>query len=70
MLCSYNAEAENAVKAGNLAAAQKRLETAWVQVAKQRQMIDLKVTDHYRWLRSRELEIAAPTCKLVGHLVH
>jgi hypothetical protein len=62
MLRSYNAEAENAVKtvrAGNLAAAQKRLETARVQIAKQGQMIDLKVTDHYHWLRSRELEIAA-----------
>lgn len=62
MLRSYNAEAENAVKtvkAGNLGAAQKRLETARTQIAKQGQMIDLQVTDHYHWLRSRELELAA-----------
>jgi hypothetical protein len=62
MLRSYNAEAENAVKtvkAGNLGSAQRRLETARAQIAKQGQMIDLKVTDHYHRLRSRELEIAA-----------
>jgi len=62
MLRSYNAEAENAVKtvrAGNLAAAQKRLETARAQIAKQGQMIDLSVTDYYHWLRSQELRLAA-----------
>lgn len=62
MLRSYNAEAESAVmtvKAGNLGAVQKRLETARIQITKQGQMIDLQVTDHYHWLRSRELELAA-----------
>ncbi|TQM65052.1 uncharacterized protein DUF2510 [Humibacillus xanthopallidus] len=62
MLRAYNAEAENAVKtvkAGNLASAQKRLSTARDQIAKQGQMIDLSVTDHYHWLRLRELELAS-----------
>ncbi|WP_446496955.1 DUF4041 domain-containing protein [Humibacillus xanthopallidus] len=62
MLRAYNAEAENAVKtvkAGNLASAQKRLSTARDQIAKQGQMIDLTVTDHYHWLRLRELELAS-----------
>lgn len=62
MLRAYNAEAENAVKtvkAGNLTSAQKRLSTAREQIAKQGQMIDLAVTDHYHRLRLRELELAA-----------
>ena len=62
MLRAYNAEAENAVKtvkAGNLPSAQKRLSTARDQIAKQGQMIDLVVTDHYHWLRLRELELAS-----------
>lgn len=62
MLRAYNAEAENAVKtvkAGNLASAQKRLSTAREQIAKQGQMIDLSVTQHYHRLRLRELELAA-----------
>ncbi|MGB7982954.1 MAG: DUF4041 domain-containing protein [Candidatus Nanopelagicales bacterium] len=54
--------AENAVKtvkAGTLAAAQKRLSTAREQIAKQGQMIDLAVTDRYHWLRLEEVELAA-----------
>lgn len=62
MLRAYNAEAENAVKtvkAGNLASAQKRLSAARDQIARQGQMIDLSVTDHYHRLRLRELELAS-----------
>lgn len=62
MLRAYNAEAENSVKtvrAGNLAAAQKRLSSAREQIARQGQMIDLQVTQHYHLLRLRELDLAA-----------
>ncbi|MBY6540308.1 DUF4041 domain-containing protein [Rhodococcus sp. BP-349] len=62
MLRAYNAEAENCVKtvkAGNLAAASQRLFKAADQIAKQGQMIDLRVTDRYHRLRLRELELAA-----------
>jgi len=62
MLRAYNAEAENCVKtvkAGNLAAASARLFKASEQIARQGQMIALRVTDHYHRLRLRELELAA-----------
>ncbi|MCK8675297.1 DUF4041 domain-containing protein [Rhodococcus sp. HM1] len=62
MLRAYNAEAENCVKtvkAGNLAAASERLFKAADQIARQGQMIALRVTDHYHRLRLRELELAA-----------
>lgn len=68
MLRAYNAEAENAVKtvrAGNLAAAQKRLETARAQIAKQGQMIDLSVSDYYHHLRSDELRLASEHLRAV-----
>ncbi|TXK19078.1 DUF4041 domain-containing protein [Homoserinibacter sp. GY 40078] len=62
MLRSYNAEAENcvkAVRAGNLPAAQKRLSTAVDQVARLGTMIDLRITPYFHGLRLRELELAA-----------
>ncbi|QNO38749.1 DUF4041 domain-containing protein [Protaetiibacter sp. SSC-01] len=62
MLRSYNAEAENcikAVRAGNLATAQKRLSTAVDQVARLGTMIDLQITSYYHGLRLRELELAS-----------
>ena len=62
MLRAYNAEAENAVKrvrAGNLAAAQKRLSTAATQIEKQGTMIDLRISEGYHALRLQELELAA-----------
>jgi hypothetical protein len=62
MLRAYNAEAEicvKTVKAGNLAAASQRLFKAADQIAKQGQMIDLRVSDRYHRLRLRELELAA-----------
>lgn len=62
MLRAYNAEAENCVKtvkAGNLPAASQRLFKAADQIAKQGQMISLRVTDYYHRLRLTELELAA-----------
>lgn len=62
MLRAYNAEAENAVKsvrAGNLAAAQKRLSGVVDSVARQGKMIDLCITSEYHRLRLSELELAA-----------
>lgn len=62
MLRAYNAEAENAVgkvKAGNLAATQKRLSTAREQISKQGRMIDLNISEEYHDCRLRELELAA-----------
>ena len=61
MLRSYNAEAENcvkAVRAGNLATAQKRLTTAMEQIARLGTMIDLRITSYFHQLRLRELELA------------
>lgn len=61
MLRSYNAEAENcvkAVRAGNLATAQKRLTTAQEQIARLGTMIDLSITSYFHQLRLRELELA------------
>jgi len=62
MLRSYNAEAENcvkAVKAGNLAAAQQRLTKSMEQVERLGTMIDLSITRPYHRLRLKELELAA-----------
>ncbi|WP_298041051.1 DUF4041 domain-containing protein [uncultured Microbacterium sp.] len=61
MLRSYNAEAENcvkAVRAGNLATAQKRLTTAMEQIARLGTMIDLRITPYFHRLRLHELELA------------
>lgn len=62
MLRAYNAEAENCVKtvkAGNLHVAAARLAKAREQIEKNGQMIDLRVSDEYHYLRRRELELAA-----------
>ncbi|ORB84051.1 ATPase [Mycobacterium kansasii] len=62
MLRAYNAEAENCVKtvkAGNLSAAQARLNKAVEQIEKQGRMIDLRVSPSYHDLRLLELQIAA-----------
>ena len=61
MLRSYNAEAENcvkAVKAGNLGVAQKRLTTAMEQIARLGTMIDLRITPYFHQLRLHELALA------------
>lgn len=61
MLRSYNAEAENcvkAVKAGNLPTAQARLTKAMEQIERLGTMIDLQITRYYHQLRLRELELA------------
>ena len=61
MLRSYNAEAENcvkAVRAGNLGTAQKRITTAMEQIARLGTMIDLRITSYYHQLRLHELELA------------
>jgi uncharacterized protein YlxW (UPF0749 family) len=61
MLRSYNAEAENcikAVRAGNLGTAQARLTRAVEQIARLGTMIDLRITSYFHQLRLRELELA------------
>lgn len=61
MLRSYNAEAENcikAVRAGNLGTAQARLTRAMEQIARLGTMIDLRITSYFHQLRLRELELA------------
>ena len=61
MLRSYNAEAENcikAVRAGNLGTAQARLTRATDQIARLGTMIDLRITSYFHQLRLRELELA------------
>ncbi len=62
LLRAYNAEAENcvkAVKAGNLATAQKRLSTAKDQIERLGKMIDLRIDHSFHRLRLQELEIAS-----------
>jgi len=62
MLQAYNAEAENCVKsvrAGNLDAARARLSRVVDQVARNGQMINLRITPEYHGLRLKELELAA-----------
>jgi len=60
LLRAYNAEAENCVKgvkAGNLAAAQKRLSAVVEQVERLGAMIDLRIHPQYHRLRLKELEL-------------
>jgi hypothetical protein len=62
MLRAYNAEAENCVryvKAGNLKAAQKRLNTAATSIARYASMMEMQISPVYHDLRLRELELAA-----------
>lgn len=62
MLRSYNAEAENcvkAVRAGNLDSAHKRLTKAMQQIERLGAMISLQITPYYHRLRLAELELAA-----------
>lgn len=62
MLRAFNAEAENCVKtvrAGNLAAAQKRLSTSVDQIAKLGARMGISVDSQYQQLRLQELQIAA-----------
>lgn len=61
LLRAYNAEAENAIKttkAGNLATAQARLSRAVDQIAKNGQMIDLRISPGFHRLRLKEIELA------------
>ncbi|MBO1901390.1 DUF4041 domain-containing protein [Leucobacter weissii] len=61
MLRAYNAEAENAIKAtkaGNLQTAQARLSRAADQIAKNGQMIDLRISPEFHRLRLKEIELA------------
>ncbi|QFQ02291.1 hypothetical protein CUROG_04580 [Corynebacterium urogenitale] len=60
-LRSYNAEVENAVtrlKAGNIQAAEKRLERARNEVQRMGDMISLQITPEYHRLRLLELQLA------------
>jgi hypothetical protein len=62
MLRAYNAEAENCVryvKAGNLAAAEKRLTSAASSIARYASMMEMHISDEYHALRLRELELTA-----------
>lgn len=62
MLRAYNAEAENCVryvKAGNLAAAEKRLATAASSIARYASMMEMHISEAYHALRVRELELTA-----------
>lgn len=60
-LRSYNAEAENAItrlKAGNIQAAEKRLERARNEVQRTGDMMNLQITSEYHRLRLLELHLA------------
>jgi hypothetical protein len=62
MLRAYNAEAENCVryvKAGNLAAAEKRLAAAASSIARYASMMEMHIGEDYHALRVRELELTA-----------
>ncbi|MCF6506585.1 DUF4041 domain-containing protein [Blastococcus sp. MG754426] len=62
MLRAYNAEADNcvrALRAGALAAATKRLETAAGTIARLGQMMEMRVSPEYHALRITELELTA-----------
>jgi uncharacterized protein YlxW (UPF0749 family) len=62
MLRAYNAEAENCVryvKAGNLAAAERRLTGAASSIARYASMMEMHISDEYHALRLRELELTA-----------
>lgn len=60
-LRSYNAEVENAItrlKAGNLGAAEKRLERAKIEVARMGDMAEIGINPAYHQLRMSELRLA------------
>jgi hypothetical protein len=62
MLRAYNAEAENVVRtlrAGNTAAALKRLGVAREAIAKLASMMQLRISDAYHELRVQEIELTA-----------
>lgn len=62
MLRAYNAEADNcvrALRAGALAAATKRLETAAATIARLGKMMEMRVSPEYHALRITELELTA-----------
>ena len=62
MLRAYNAEAENCVryvKAGNLAAAEKRLNGSASSIARFASMMEMQINPEYHALRVRELELTA-----------
>ena len=62
MLRAYNAEAENVVRtlrAGNTAAAKKRLNSARAAIARLGAMMKMQISDRYHALRIEELELAA-----------
>lgn len=62
MLAAYNAEAENcvkSVKAGNLQAAVKRLDTARDRIAKRGTWIGVGISSRYHALRVKEMQLAA-----------
>jgi hypothetical protein len=62
MLRAYNAEADNcvrALRAGALAAATKRLDTAAGTIARLGKMMDMRVAPEYHALRTTELELTA-----------
>jgi hypothetical protein len=62
MLRAYNAEADNCVRslrAGALAAATKRLETAANTIARLGKMMEMRVSPEYHALRVTELELTA-----------
>lgn len=62
MLRAYNAEAENVVRtlrAGNTAAALKRLNSARDAIAKLGGMMEMHISDSYHMLRVEEIELAA-----------
>lgn len=62
MLRAYNAEAENCVryvKAGNLAAAEKRLTNAASAIARYASMMEMRINPAYHQLRLRELALTA-----------
>lgn len=61
LLRAYNAEAENAVKttrAGNVDTAQARLSRAADQIAKNGQLINMRITSQFHRLRLKEIELA------------
>jgi hypothetical protein len=62
MLRAYNAEADNCVRtvrAGNLAAAEKRLTNAATAIARYASMMEMHINPDYHALRLRELELTA-----------
>lgn len=62
MLRAYNAEAENVIRtlrAGNTAAALRRLDAARDAIAKLGAMMEMHISDAYRMLRVEEIELTA-----------